>query len=154
MIENLKLGTCVKNMDKQVLSQDEICVKSCGEMVGEVCAKGCMENYCPVQGMTLVKNSVADNSSIEAVVINDGNTITTLLYANKKSQDELKAVRETLNSYGLSKSEVVVFELILSGKKNAEILKDLFISKATLKTHLNNCYKKLPASYQQYKKRR
>jgi len=36
-------------------------------------------------------------------------------------------------------------QLFLEGKSNSEIVKLLFISKSTLRTHLNNIYKKIPA---------
>lgn len=154
MIENLQLGLCKKNSDRKVIFQDEMCLSICGNVTGQVCDKGCMAAYVPIQGMTLVKNSSVENSIVDAVVINDGNSITTLLYSNTKTQEELQADEKKLSSYGLSKSEIVIFLLVMEGKKNSQIQKDLFISKATLKTHINNIYKKLPENYQQYKKRR
>lgn len=153
-MENTKLGTCIKNTEKEVLFQNEICLNACGDMKGQVCTKGCMSSYAPIPGMTLIKNSEVDNGIVDAVVINDGKTLTTLLHLNTKSEEETKKERAKLLSFGLSKSEITIFLLVMQGKKNSQILKDLFISKATLKTHLNNIYKKLPESFQQYKKRR
>lgn len=113
-----------------------------------------MSSYAAVFGMTLIKNSGVDNSMVDAVVINNGKTLTTLIYPLTKSEEELKKAKAKLMSFGLSKSELNIFLLVMSGKKNSEIQKELFISKPTLKTHLNNIYKKLPERYQQYKKRR
>jgi len=36
-----------------------------------------------------------------------------------------------------------VFDLIISGKSNKEIMAELFIEQSTLKTHINHIYKKL-----------
>ena len=36
-----------------------------------------------------------------------------------------------------------VYELIISGKSNKEIMQDLFIEQSTLKSHINQIYKKL-----------
>lgn len=154
MMNDLKLGTCVKNQNREVLSQDDLCKNTCGDMVGAVCSKGCMFSYSQLSGMTLFKNSIVDNNTVDALVINDGETLTTLIYLNIKSEEEIDAEKKKLYSFGLSKSEVSIFILVLEGKKNSQIIKELFISKATLKTHLNNGYKKLPEHYQQYKNRR
>ena len=44
----------------------------------------------------------------------------------------------------LTKKEVEIAEQVVEGKPNVEIQDALFISKSTLKTHLNNIYKKIP----------
>ncbi len=43
----------------------------------------------------------------------------------------------------LSKQEKKVLELILENKSNKEIASDMFVSLSTVKTHINNLYKKL-----------
>ena len=49
---------------------------------------------------------------------------------------------------------MTVMELILKGLTKKEITKKLFVSDATIKTHLNNIYKKLPTKWQLLKNRR
>ena len=154
MMNQLEIGKCIKSHEREVLFQDELCIKSCGDMGGKVCTKGCMSSYAPIPGMTLMKNTEVDGTIIDAVVINDGKKLTTLLYLYPKSEEDLIKERAKLCSFGLTKSELNLFQLVMMGKRNVQIQKELFISKATLKTHLNNIYKKLPESYQQYKKRR
>lgn len=150
----IELGTCVKNLEKVVLFQDSLCLAACGNMDGQICNKGCMAQYATLPGMTLIKNSIVDNTLMDAVVINDGKTLTTLIYPHDNDQEKWSKEREKLITFGLSKSEIVIFLLVMAGKKNSCIKNELFISKATLKTHLNNIYKKLPDSYQQFKQRR
>lgn len=152
-MENQQIGTCIKAINKEVLFQNEKCIESCGEMKGKICDKGCMADYLFTPGMSLLKNSQVDNTQLDAVVINDGKTLTTFLYPYPTNEIELKNVEEELVLYGLSKSEVCIFLLVIKGKKNRDILAQLFISKSTLKTHLNNIYKKLPESFQKYKNR-
>lgn len=158
---NAQLGICVKKLDQEVISQNEACKKLCGNMVGKICDKGCMSNYESPddaesnlsEGMTLVKNAIVDGSVIDAVIINDGKTLTTIIYSLEKKMKTIDQNQEQLKSFGLTKSEVTIFTMVMRGSKNAQICKSLFISKATLKTHLNNIYKKLPASWHHYKKR-
>ncbi len=47
------------------------------------------------------------------------------------------------SSIPLSKQEIAVKELIVSGKTNKEIANELFISLSTVKTHITNIYSKL-----------
>ena len=152
-MDNVELGRCIKTINKEVLFQNESCIQTCGEMKGQICHKGCMSSYVNTPGMWLIKNSIVDDSQVDAVVINDGKTLTTLLYPYSQIEEELRNEEEKLLSFGLSKSEVIIFLLVIKGKKNREILAQLFISKSTLKTHLNNIYKKLPDSYHHYKNR-
>ena len=43
----------------------------------------------------------------------------------------------------LTSRQKEVYELIVSGKTNKEIMVELFIEQSTLKTHINQIYKKL-----------
>ena len=76
------------------------------------------------------------------VLLNDGENIITLVYpVTDKHSRELEYFKDK----GLSKREYEIVEMVVRGMTNSEIVKNLTISKATLKTHLNNIYKKLPA---------
>lgn len=44
---------------------------------------------------------------------------------------------------GLTERQREVYDLIISGKKNKEIMAKLFIEQSTLKSHINQIYKKL-----------
>ena len=152
-MDKLKIGRCVKDVNAKVVFQNDLCIKTCGDMNGAICSEGCMESYSPTRGMTLMKNLRVDHHEVDAVLINDGVTLTTLLYINELNKEVRAKEIAILLSYGLSKSELNIFLKVIDGKKNSQIKTDLFISKSTLKTHLNNIYKKLPENYQQYKKR-
>ena len=59
------------------------------------------------------------------------------LGSNKKRDD-----LETAFQSQLSDREKEVFELVLIGKKNQEIANELFVDISTVKSHINNIYKK------------
>ena len=60
-----------------------------------------------------------------------------ILKKKKSKTQELKA--------RLSKQEQVVLEQLLQDKTNKDIAESLFLSVSTVKTHINNIYKKLNA---------
>jgi DNA-binding CsgD family transcriptional regulator len=47
------------------------------------------------------------------------------------------------SKYGITKRESEIIQLIARGKSNADIARELFISLATVKTHLHNIYRKV-----------
>lgn len=54
-----------------------------------------------------------------------------------------KKMKSRKNPFELSEREMEVMELLAQGKANNEIMGALFITKATLKTHIFNIYGKL-----------
>lgn len=57
-------------------------------------------------------------------------------------QDETK-LENFFNQYGISKREKEIISLILKGKNNKEIHRELFISVHTVRNHISNIYNKL-----------
>lgn len=146
----IQQGLCLKDAAQIVLSQNEVSARLCGDMVGQRCEKGCMKSFSQSQqdplfklGIHPMKNIEVDQQIVDAVVIFDGESITTHLYPlDELNEQKLALMREK----GLSKTELNVMSHVLKGSNNEEISKKLYISKVTLKTHLNNIYKKLPQS--------
>ena len=60
-----------------------------------------------------------------------------------KEQSKIKSdgVDALLNE--LTERQREVYDLIISGKTNKEIMTELFIEQSTLKTHINQIYKKM-----------
>ena len=148
-----KLGFCVKDQEKRVLYQNENCIKTCGQMMGSVCGKSCMQLYHQVaecsainEGMKLFKGVDIDGHKVDALIVNDGDKISTLLYPLDADQEKFKKQEAFFKEKGLTKSELAIMQMVMQGMTNAAIAQQLFIAKATLKTHLNNIYKKLPPS--------
>ncbi len=55
--------------------------------------------------------------------------------------DEASYIKELLDELTLKEKEI--FDLIVSGNSNKQIMENLFIELSTLKTHINHIYKKL-----------
>ena len=153
-----KIGFCVKDSSRTILKQNDLSQRICGPMMGQVCSKGCMKFYqhldeCAslAQGMVHYKNADIESHKVDAVVVNDGVHITTFFYPLEEDELIAKKREDYFREKGLTKSEMRVMELILQGMSNAQIAEQLYISKATLKTHINNVYKKLPSSFKHLK---
>jgi DNA-binding CsgD family transcriptional regulator len=143
-----RVGICVRSQDETVLTQDPVCAELCGRRIGLKCEKGCMLRVSPTgeggvfdEGVHLFRNVQTENQVVDAVVINDGKRLTTLLFDKRGL---IKKQMGILEKFGLSRAERCIMEKYLSGFSNGEIAAELFISKTTLRTHLNNIYKKLP----------
>lgn len=144
-----KVGVCVKDQSKVVSFQNELCKQVCRNKEGQQCLDYCMANYNVMtddekifnEGIRTVHHLKMENSLVDATIINDSEKITTLFYRIDDHQDQqLKYFKDK----GLTKTEMNVISSVLAGATNSEIAKGMFVSKATLKTHLNNIYKKIP----------
>jgi DNA-binding CsgD family transcriptional regulator len=155
-----ELGICVKNNQKVVSFQNDICIETCGNMVGKACEKGCMKSYDPSlsniqnEGMTILKNSEVDGHSTDAVIINNTVSLITLIYPLKQKIKKIEDQMLDLKKFGLTNSESDILAMKMKGMKNTEIAQKLFIAKVTLKTHLNNIYKKIPSEWKFLKEKK
>ncbi|MDG0816397.1 helix-turn-helix transcriptional regulator [Bdellovibrio svalbardensis] len=153
MEELSKVGVCIKDQEQRVLYQNNLSLQICGEQSGQICGKVCKKLYgemkeCSAisQGMKLFKSTEIDGSKVDAVIVNDGERISTFFYPLNEEQDQALKQEAYFAERGLTKSEIRIMQMVMQGMINSEIAEKLFISKATLKTHLNNAYKKLPPS--------
>ena len=145
------IGICVKDLDRKVLYQNGITKENCGNRISLRCGIKCLKSYNEnskfpglSEGVHLTKVQNDAGELFDAIVINDGEKILTLLHPlNKKIERSLEYAKK----YGLSKRENEILLKVLRGRTNAEISKKLCISELTVKTHLNNIYKKLPTAF-------
>ena len=146
-LEGGNIAVCVKDSSKKVLTQNEYCHTACGDRVGEICDVGCMELYtndCDQQwkdwGSHIYKNSKVHGNFYDVTLLCTAQRIITFLQPLKeKYETALACYKEK----GLTKREIEVIFLTIQGVSNANICQRLSISKATLRTHLNNVYTKL-----------
>lgn len=143
------LGVCIKSQDTTVEYQNKVCEEICGEQLGKKCTKGCILKLNAGSsekvfntGFKLFRNMPVDAFHVDSVIIQNGEKIVTLLMDNKEI---LKHQIDLIKKYDLTVSELNVMKKFLEGNTNAEIAEQLFISKSTLRTHLNNIYKKMPS---------
>lgn len=144
------IGVCIKSRDWKVLKQDDECKEICGDRIGTICQDGCT-HACGSrpefpqlkEGVHTLPNTKIDGQRHDAAVFVTPEQVVTFVYPveNKKARElaELKAL-------GLSPRELEISGLALDGRTNREICALLYISLPTLKTHLNNIYRKIPES--------
>ena len=91
----------------------------------------------------LMSNELASNNElIECVIVkNEKHIIAIQVHANQ----QVVSLLQQLERSELTPAELAVVKLKLCGRSHVEISKQLFISRATVKTHLNNIYAKIPA---------
>ncbi len=138
------LGVCVKDSKGKVLQQNKVCLGICGDCVGEICNVACMELYAKDKsrqwGSHVYKNSYAHDGFYDITLLcNDENMITFLQPLDEKYKKALAYYREM----EFTKREVEILSYIIRGASNPEICEQLSVSRATIKTHLNNVYKKV-----------
>ena len=141
-----EIATCVKDSEKVVLSQNDYCRKICGERQGEVCETGCMALYARDTrqqwkgwGSRVYKNSLLHGRFFDVTLFCSAENIITFLQPLKDKYELALAYYE---DKGLTRRETEVVSLTIRGVSNPEICEQLSISKATLRTHLNNVYRK------------
>jgi DNA-binding NarL/FixJ family response regulator len=72
----------------------------------------------------------------------DQSRIRTLSKEIKESKTNVQNEGEQI-AFILTSRQYEVYQLIAEGKSNKEIMSDLYIEQSTLKTHINQIYKKL-----------
>lgn len=142
------VGICVKSCDGTVTYQNRLCARVCGNQLSRACAKACASLNPGIGGLPFVeegahlfKSRAIGDESFDMVLINDRRAITTIFYPLQRREAEQFRF---LEGHGLTRREREVMSLVIRMESNAAISRKLFISMATLKTHLNNIYKKLP----------
>lgn len=152
-VQGSAVGLCVKDSDGRVKYQNEPCLQNCGNQIGNQCALECVANAnletkrasSGQEGLNYYSGTTINKNAVDAVMVkeNDGQQ-TTLFYPRK---DSVEAQFEELMKYGLSRRESEILNLVLHRSTRKQIAEQLHISLSTLKTHLNNIYKKLPPEW-------
>ena len=140
------LGVCVKDPEGTVLQQNKVCLDICGDCLGKVCNVACMELYAKDKsrqwnkwGSHLYKNSYAHDGFYDITLLCSNTHMITFLQPLEEKYEKAFAYYETLN---LTKREMEILSYIIKGASNSEICEKISVSRATIKTHLNNVYKK------------
>lgn len=148
--ESLRAGSvavCIKNTRREVLEQNELCRRICGDCQGEACERGCMSLYARDDelqwkdwGSRVYKNSQIHGAFFDVTLLRSAEHIITFLQPLQEKYDQALAYYQ---DKGLTSRETDVVALTIRGVTNVDICKSLSISRATLRTHLNNIYRKL-----------
>jgi len=146
-LEDGDISVCVKDSSKKVLTQNEYCRAACGDRVGKICEVGCMELYANDSdqqwkdwGSHVYKNSKVHGNFYDVTLLRTAQRIITFLQPLKEKYETALAYYKEKE---LTKREIEVIFLTIQGVSNSDICQRLSITKATLRTHLNNVYTKL-----------
>ena len=148
-MESEEIAVCLKTQSGRVFYQNKCCVQLCGDQVQRRCSQGCMRLYQRQNsdrnqaGTQVFHGQKIEGKPCDVILMNDGQTLFTLLLDLSK---KVAADLQYFSQFNLSKREMEVLELVLQGYSNSRIARKLFISPATLKTHLNRIYAKVPDS--------
>ncbi len=158
------VAVCAKTADKRVLYQNDCCRKICGEQQGKRCTTGCMELYAHDDsqqwkgwGSRMYSNSFLHGGYFDVMLLCSAESIITFL---QPLSDKYRMADAYYRHKGLTDREFEIVSLIVRGESNPQICELLSISRATLRTHLNNAYRKcrelgeepkyVPANRQQF----
>lgn len=151
---NVEALICSKSISGRVLYQNSACEKVCGIRTALVCTDGCMKltapsrtQSIPLEGIELYKGQklFEDPRTFDIAIIKNNTQMITLALP---LDDRIEVVEQAKRKCHLTHRETEIMEKILAKKTRQEILLELGISKATLKTHINHLYKKLPKELQ------
>jgi DNA-binding CsgD family transcriptional regulator len=145
-LEAANIAVCIKDPDKRVLMQNEYCRRVCGDQSGKVCNEGCMALYAGDRkqqwkdwGPRVYRNSLIHGSFHDVTLLCSAERIITFL---QPLREKYAQALEYFRGKGLTRRETEIISLTVQGIKNTDICDRLSISRATLRTHLNNVYRK------------
>ncbi len=137
---------CRRDVSGQVVEQNAACTRICGNREGVICKDNCVEHVDFAATLAnkktkLVNGRMIGEQAYDIVISPYATGATTLLLEveRPKQSDFMQALRD----YALTKRELVVAKMIGQGFTNREISAKLYISLATVKTHINRIYSKL-----------
>lgn len=146
-IEQAGMAVCIKDVNKTVLKQNHKCIKLCGQLENQVCNDHCMAIYNADDSQQWDKwgnrsypNSYLHDDYFDVTLLCSEQYITTILQPLKQKHAEAIAYYSNM---GLSKREMQVISKAIANLSNEEICHQLNISKPTLRSHLNNIYRKV-----------
>lgn len=141
----MPIGICIKDSNWSVLFQNEHCSDVCGDRNGTICKGGCTAHCHSLKECgvgTIVQRIIEINGElIQVILTSDGINITTIQIPLPKS---IRIFFQQLEETGLTKSELNIAMLKLSGYSNLEISQRCFVSYTTVKSHLNHIFSKIP----------
>ena len=146
-LEDGDIAVCVKDAQKNILMQNDRCRQICGDHLGQACEQGCMELFARDRfqqwkdwGMRVYRISLINGSFNDVTLLCSKDRIITFL---QPLRDKYEKALAYYREKGLTRRESEVIALTIQGSSNTDICDCLSISRATLRTHLNNIYRKL-----------
>ncbi len=152
-----RTSICLLRSGTRVYFQNLVCKKLCGNFSGmdcpQTCVVSCEKNLgrpLGEDGIQYFSNQKVGNQFFDVLFFNAVPYRMVMLYPLQQKYD---AWLKRFRNKDLTKRELEIANLCIQGFTNSRIVKRLSISKATLKTHLNNIYKKMPEASSEFWRR-
>jgi hypothetical protein len=147
-------GFCIQDEKEVVLYQNLASKTFCGNLTGKTCPGSCFRSSkehpghreWAKEGIRFHPNFKIGSRRFDAVFLNAPPFRMILVYPRWQ---KLKERLDYFKHRGLSRREMQVVALCVEGLTNSQIAQKLGISKATLKTHMNKIYRKVPETKSQ-----
>ncbi|MCB9085054.1 MAG: helix-turn-helix transcriptional regulator [Bdellovibrionaceae bacterium] len=148
------IAICVTDMEKKILYQNMESATVCGARNEGRCPTGVFgtckipdEDVNAHLGVRQCPGDRVNNRLYDVFLVNTGNHLITLsIPLSEMMENEMTKYRQ----YNLTHREMEIVGLVLLKKSNQDIGRILHISENTVKTHLKNLYRKLPAQERKY----
>jgi hypothetical protein len=147
-VKKNRTSLCLLKMGNRVFYQNSVCKKLCGNFSGKDCPQTCvltcqkkLGRALGEDGIQFFPNNKVGNRFFDVLFFNALPYRLVMLYPLQRKYD---AWLQRFRNRDLSRRESEIAQLCVQGLTNSKITGKLLISKATLKTHLNNIYKKMP----------
>lgn len=131
-----QIGICITDKNNKVLHMNSAAQNLCRPAPGEPCKGHCRGQLSGRSVCTELPGGSAETLQCQLT----GQTVTLLV----NNAEKMVSLRKQFEEAALTASEKNISLMRFKGLKNFEIAKRLFISPATLKTHLHNIFQKLP----------
>lgn len=141
-LDHLNLGVCIKK-DGVVIEQNELCKTLCGDQHEELCTT-CIDKVIPSLSKQGLRVRYRIFNEDVRIVIHHEDQDKVVTFSTPTDSYLKKTILEFMHTPELTKQEKEVLKLICEGYSNNEIQACLFISKPTLKTHINHLSQKIP----------
>lgn len=139
--KSTSIGLCMKAPGGPVKFQNPACVAICNDQLGVSCNEDCLSKFSGSCSNNYGRNIQMHGQWCDVLMINRDDQYVIVL----TPQDEILEARlEALKSFLITPREFEISAMILKGFSNREIGEHLNIAPSTVKTHLNNIYRKIP----------
>lgn len=141
-LSQIDIGICFKTNDK-ITSQNQASADLCGNKQAATC-KDCSDKSLPEIRKKGTKLRYKIFESDVRVVLSHQKGKEEVVILSPADSDITKTILKFLKTPNLTSQEQEVLKLICEGYTNDEIMAILFISKSTLKTHINHLHQHIP----------
>lgn len=151
------IGVIVLNNKFSVLHYNDIALNFCQDIINRNNCPNYVEEVINKVSNKLLQQALNSNSYMDTFIdqysfkinpfmvpnFNKGMETYYSVYIQKISSNECKKLTNAATFYNLTEREVELISLVLKGYSNKEISDELFISTHTVRTHIQNIFKKM-----------